>query len=124
MIDIDTVVPDGILCLWSAWNIHQLTTSLPQAFHVAVKRNRKVTVPTFPKDGLCPTAESRPHPRTISASETMSKEEIKNYGKSIRTKLLNVAKKEDVFYQTVLTRWAEKTGVIGYVVRKDFGIFG
>ena len=49
MIDIDTVVHDGILCLWSAWNIHQLTTSMPQAFHVAVKRNRKVTVPTFPK---------------------------------------------------------------------------
>lgn len=49
MIDINTVVPDGILCLWSAWNIHQLTTSMPQAFHVAVKRNRKVTVPMFPK---------------------------------------------------------------------------
>lgn len=49
MIDINTVVPDGILCLWSAWNIHQLTTSMPQAFHVAVKRNRKVTVPTFPR---------------------------------------------------------------------------
>lgn len=49
MIDINTVVPDGILCLWSAWNIHQLTTSMPQSFHVAVKRNRKVTVPTFPK---------------------------------------------------------------------------
>ena len=31
----------------------------------------------------------------------MSKENtIKNYGKSIRTKLLNVAKKEDVFHQT------------------------
>jgi len=49
MIDIETVVPGGILCLWSAWNIHQLTTSMPQAFHVAVKRNRKVTVPAFPK---------------------------------------------------------------------------
>lgn len=49
MIDIDTIVPGGILCLWSAWNIHQLTTSMPQAFHVAVKRNRKVTVPVFPK---------------------------------------------------------------------------
>lgn len=35
----------------------------------------------------------------------MSKNEIKNYGKSIRTKLLSVAKKEDVFYQTVLTRY-------------------
>ena len=49
MTDINTIGPDGILCLWSAWNIHQLTTSMPQAFHVAVKRDRKVTVPSFPK---------------------------------------------------------------------------
>ena len=49
MIDIESVVPDGILCLWSAWSIHELTTSMPQAFHVAIKRNRKVTTPTFPK---------------------------------------------------------------------------
>ena len=49
MIDIDSVVPGGILCLWSAWNIYGLTTSMPQAFHVAVKRNRRVTAPTFPK---------------------------------------------------------------------------
>ena len=34
----------------------------------------------------------------------MSKEQNKNYGKSIRTKLLNVAKKENIFYQTILTR--------------------
>ena len=33
---------------------------------------------------------------------------IKNYGKSIRTKLLNVAKKEDVFYQTILTRYFQE----------------
>lgn len=49
MIDINTIVPDGILCLWSAWNIHQLTTSMPQAYHVAIKRDRKVTLPSFPK---------------------------------------------------------------------------
>ena len=49
MIDINTVVPDGILCLWSAWSIHQLATSLPQAFHVAIKRGRKIAVPSFPK---------------------------------------------------------------------------
>lgn len=49
MIDIDSVVPNGILCLWSAWNIHQLTTSLPQAFHVAIKRDRKVRVPQYPE---------------------------------------------------------------------------
>ena len=49
MIDVETIVPNGILCLWSAWSIHGLTTSMPQAFHVAIKRDRKVAVPTFPR---------------------------------------------------------------------------
>jgi len=35
----------------------------------------------------------------------MSNETIKNYGKSIRSKLLNISKKEDVFHQTILTRF-------------------
>ena len=35
----------------------------------------------------------------------MSKEQNKNYGKSIRTKLLNIARKENVFNQTILTRY-------------------
>ena len=47
MVDIESIVPNGILCLWSAWNIHQLTTSMPQAYHVAIKRDRKVKVPSF-----------------------------------------------------------------------------
>jgi predicted nucleotidyltransferase component of viral defense system len=38
----------------------------------------------------------------------MSKDHISNYGKSIRSKLLNVAKKEEVFYQTVLTRYFQE----------------
>ena len=37
MIDINAVVPEGILCLWSAWNIYKLTTSMPQAFHGQLK---------------------------------------------------------------------------------------
>lgn len=49
MIDIESIVPDSILCLWSAWSIHRLTTSLPQAFHLAVKRDRKVATPCFPQ---------------------------------------------------------------------------
>lgn len=32
-------------------------------------------------------------------------EKTKNYGKSIRSKLLNVSKQEGIFYQTVLTRY-------------------
>lgn len=38
----------------------------------------------------------------------MKKEQTKNYGKSIRSKLLNIAKKEDVFYQTILTRFFQE----------------
>lgn len=38
----------------------------------------------------------------------MSKENITNYGKSNRSKLLNIAKKEDVFFQTVLTRYFQE----------------
>jgi len=52
MIDIESIVPDGILCLWSAWSTHRLTTSIPQAFHVAIKRDRKVVTPSFPQINL------------------------------------------------------------------------
>lgn len=38
----------------------------------------------------------------------MSKDNIKDYGKSIRTKLLVIAKQEDVFYQTILTRYFQE----------------
>ena len=58
MIDINTIVPDGILCLWSAWSIYQLTTSMPQAFHIAIKRDRKIRVPSFPKVELHHYTES------------------------------------------------------------------
>lgn len=49
MIDLGLVVPGGVLCLFSAWNVYGLTTSLPQAYHVAVKRGRKLTLPVFPR---------------------------------------------------------------------------
>lgn len=48
MIDLDTVIPGGVFCLFSAWSIHGLTTSLPQAYHVAIKRGRKIRLPEFP----------------------------------------------------------------------------
>lgn len=38
----------------------------------------------------------------------MSKENVTNFGKSIRNKLLNLARNEDVFYQTVLTRYFQE----------------
>lgn len=38
----------------------------------------------------------------------MSKDTVKDYGKSIRSKLLNIAKEENIFYQTVLTRYFQE----------------
>ncbi|MEY8688156.1 nucleotidyl transferase AbiEii/AbiGii toxin family protein [Bacteroides sp. AN502(2024)] len=34
--------------------------------------------------------------------------EIKNYGKSVRARLLNVAKHEEIFFQTILTRYFQE----------------
>ena len=58
MIDLEVVVPDGILCLFSAWNIHGLTTFLPQAYHVAIKRGKKIRLPEYPTIALHFLAES------------------------------------------------------------------
>lgn len=58
MIDLDVVVPGGILYLFSAWNIHGLTTSLPQAYHVAIKRGRKIRLPEYPPIDLYFITES------------------------------------------------------------------
>lgn len=38
----------------------------------------------------------------------MNNRQSKNFGKSIRAKLLNVAKKENIFYQTLLTRYFQE----------------
>ena len=49
MIDVETLVPGGVLCLYSAWSYHELTTQIiPQAYHIAVERTRRVTLPVFP----------------------------------------------------------------------------
>lgn len=48
IIDIDTIVPGGILCLYSAWNYYGLTTQVPDAYYVAIQRSRKVKLPVFP----------------------------------------------------------------------------
>ena len=46
MIDIDKVVPGGVVCLYSAWMHHQLSTQVPPAFCIAIERKRKIKVPT------------------------------------------------------------------------------
>lgn len=48
IVDIDVIIPGGILCLYSAWSYYNLTTQVPDSFYVAVNRNRKIKLPEFP----------------------------------------------------------------------------
>lgn len=48
MIDVEKIVPGGVLCLYSAWSYYELSVQIPQAFNVAIEKNRKVTLPAYP----------------------------------------------------------------------------
>ena len=45
MIDVERIVPDGIVCLYTAWMHHQLCTTIPPAFCIAIEAKRKVVLP-------------------------------------------------------------------------------
>ncbi|MGN0206273.1 MAG: type IV toxin-antitoxin system AbiEi family antitoxin domain-containing protein [Muribaculaceae bacterium] len=45
MLDIERIVPGGVVCLYNAWSHYHLTTSIPPAFCVAIERKRKVVIP-------------------------------------------------------------------------------
>lgn len=45
MLDIERIVPGGVVCLYNAWSHYQLTTTPPSSFCVAIERKRKVVIP-------------------------------------------------------------------------------
>lgn len=45
MIDIDAIVPEGILCLYSAWHYYGMTTQIPDSYYIAIGRKRRVRLP-------------------------------------------------------------------------------
>ena len=45
MIDVERIVPGGIVCLYTAWMHHQLCTTVPPAFCIAIDAKRKVALP-------------------------------------------------------------------------------
>ena len=53
MVDIQRIVPGGVLCLYSAWTYHELSTQIPDAYYVAVDTHRRVVVPDNPRFQLC-----------------------------------------------------------------------
>ncbi|MDR0682378.1 MAG: type IV toxin-antitoxin system AbiEi family antitoxin domain-containing protein [Dysgonamonadaceae bacterium] len=48
MIDLEKIIPNGVLCLYSAWAYYGLSVQIPQSFHVAIEKNRKVSLPDYP----------------------------------------------------------------------------
>ncbi len=53
MIDVEKIVPKGLVCLFSAWSYHQLTTTIPSAYFVAVEAKRKIVLPDDIPIKLC-----------------------------------------------------------------------
>lgn len=52
MVDVETIVPGGILCMYSAWAYYELTTKLPPEICIAIEKKRKVTLPAYPPISL------------------------------------------------------------------------
>ena len=49
MIDVERIVFEGVICIYSAWNYYQLSLTIPNAFHLAVEKSRKISLPNHPK---------------------------------------------------------------------------
>jgi predicted transcriptional regulator of viral defense system len=45
MIDVERIVPGGVVCMHSAWRHYGLTTMVPPAFCIAIANKRKVVMP-------------------------------------------------------------------------------
>lgn len=48
MIDIEKIVPYGVLCLYSAWAYYELSVQIPQSFNIAIEKKRKIQLPEYP----------------------------------------------------------------------------
>jgi predicted transcriptional regulator of viral defense system len=48
MIDVEKIVPGGVLCLYSAWAYYELSVQIPQSFNIAIEKNRKISLPAYP----------------------------------------------------------------------------
>lgn len=45
MLNLESIVPGGILCLYSAWEYYGLSTQVPDATYLAIEKKRKVRLP-------------------------------------------------------------------------------
>ena len=48
MIDVERIVPGGVLCLYSAFAHYGLSTQVPSSFCIAIEAKRKLRLPDYP----------------------------------------------------------------------------
>ena len=48
IIDVERIVPGGVLCLYSAFSYYGLSTQVPAATCIAINAKRKVRLPEYP----------------------------------------------------------------------------
>jgi len=46
--EVAQIIPSGVFCLYSAWQRHGLTTQNPRQYHIAVKREERISAPDYP----------------------------------------------------------------------------
>ena len=72
MYDMGKIVPDGVLCTFSAWSHFNLTTQIPQEICIAIRRGRRIVLPDYPPIKLYHQSEDQ-----LNIGRT--KEEIAGY---------------------------------------------
>lgn len=48
MIDVERIVPGGVVCLYNAFRYHNLSTQVPSSTCIAIEAKRKVVLPDYP----------------------------------------------------------------------------
>ena len=48
MVDVERIVPGGVLCLYSAFAHYGLSTQVPSSFCIAIEAKRKLRLPDYP----------------------------------------------------------------------------
>lgn len=46
--DVAHLVPNGVVCLLSAWNYYELSDYVPPEYHFALEKNEKIVLPDYP----------------------------------------------------------------------------
>ena len=45
MVNVEKIVPNGVICLYNAWAYHKLSTTIPPSVCIAIETKRKVRLP-------------------------------------------------------------------------------